>query len=100
MLVVFTLSLLCIDTGHNWSDDFALYISQTQALLEGNTKDLLKANYFAMERSYAHVGPYIYPSGFPILLVPIYLIFGLNFWVLKVYCLLFWSQVLFWFIEF
>jgi hypothetical protein len=83
------LGLFCIDSGHNWSDDFALYISQTQALLEGNTEDLLKANYFAMEHSYAHVGPYLYPSGFPILLMPIYAIFGLNFWVLKVYCLLF-----------
>jgi hypothetical protein len=88
-ILVFTLGLCCIDTGHNWSDDFALYISQTQALLEGNTKDLLKANYFAMEHSYAHVGPYLYPNGFPILLVPIYAVFGLNFWVLKVYCLLF-----------
>lgn len=88
-IFVFILGLFCIDIGHNWSDDFALYISQTQAILEGNTKDLLKANYFAMEHSYAHVGPYLYPSGFPILLLPIYAIFGLNFGVLKVYCLLF-----------
>ena len=88
-LLVLILGLCCIDSGHNWSDDFALYISQTQALLEGNTKDLLKANYFAMEHSYAHVGPYLYPNGFPILLLPVYMIFGLNFWALKVYCLLF-----------
>lgn len=88
-IFVFILGLFCIDSGHNWSDDFALYISQTQALLEGDTKNLLKANYFAMEHSYAHVGPYLYPTGFPILLLPIYAIFGLNFWVLKVYCLLF-----------
>ena len=88
-IFVFILGLFCMDTGHNWFDDFALYISQTQALLEGNTKDLLKVNYFAMEHSYAHVGPYIYPNGFPILLLPIYAVFGLNFWVLKVYCLLF-----------
>jgi hypothetical protein len=87
--LVFILGLCCIDSGHNWSDDFALYLSQTQALLEGNTTDLLRANYFAMEHSYAHVGPYLYPSGFPILLLPIYALFGLNFWALKVYCLLF-----------
>jgi hypothetical protein len=88
-LLVFLLGLCCIDSGHNWSDDFALYISQTQAILEGNTKDLLKANYFAMEHSYAHVGPYLYPNGFPILLTPIYAAFGLDLWILKVYCLLF-----------
>lgn len=88
-IFVFILGLFCIDWGHNWSDDFALYISQTQALLAGNTKELLKTNYFAMEHSYAHVGPYLYPSGFPILLMPIYAILGLNFWVLKVYCWLF-----------
>lgn len=88
-ILTLLLGLSCIDIGHNWSDDFALYLQQTQALWEGNTEDLLKANYFAMEHSYAHVGPYLYPNGFPILLLPIYLIFGLNFWVLKVYCLLF-----------
>lgn len=88
-ILVIILGLFCIDFGHNWSDDFALYISQTQAILEGNTKALFNANYFAMEHSYAHVGPYLYPSGFPILLLPIYAIFGLNFWALKIYCLLF-----------
>lgn len=87
--MVFILGLCCIDVGHNWSDDFALYVSQTQALWEGNTRDLLQANYFAMEHSYAHVGPYLYPSGFSILLLPIYAFWGLDLWVMKVYCLLF-----------
>ena len=88
-LLVFVLGFCCMDTGHNWSDDFALYLSQTQAIVEGNSSELLQANYFAMEHSYAHVGPYLYPNGFPILLLPIYAFWGLHFGLLKTYCLLF-----------
>lgn len=89
MFLAFILGLCCIDQGHNWSDDFALYVSQCQALLTGTTADLLEKNRFAMEHSYAHVGPYLYPSGFPILLAPIYSLLGLNLWAMKIYCLLF-----------
>lgn len=89
MFLTFILGLCCIDQGHDWSDDFALYISQSQALLTGTTADLLEQNRFSMDHSYVHVGPYLYPSGFPMLLLPIYATFGLNFWVMKVYCLFF-----------
>lgn len=94
MLIAFLLGFLCIDNGHNWSDDFALYIEQCQALLNGDTITLLEKNRFAMDNSYAHVGPYLYPTGFPLLLLPVYAIFGLNFWILKMYCWLFFVAAL------
>jgi len=80
------LILLCIDHGHNWGGDFALYISQTQALLSGSVHDLFEANKFAMDHSIRHIGPYLYPMGFPILLIPLYFLFGMNFWAMKVFC--------------
>ncbi|MCH2023619.1 MAG: phospholipid carrier-dependent glycosyltransferase [Saprospiraceae bacterium] len=89
LIIALILSFLCIDQGHNWSDDFALYISQCKALLNGNIYELYHTNRFSMDNSYAHTGPYLYPLGFPILLLPVYLIFGLNLYIMKVYCLLF-----------
>lgn len=87
--LTFLLGLACIDTGHNWSDDFALYLSQCQALQQGNMQELLESNSYAMEHSYGHVGPYLYPYGFPFLLWPVYQLLGMNLWAMKVYCLLF-----------
>lgn len=46
-------------------------------------------NRFAMDHAYPDTGPYLYPNGFPLLLLPVYAIFGMNLWVLKLYCWLF-----------
>ncbi|BDS10015.1 phospholipid carrier-dependent glycosyltransferase [Aureispira anguillae] len=88
-LLAFLLGLSCIDQGHNWADDFALYLEQCQALDQGTLVNLLEQNRYAMDNSYAHVGPYLYPSGFPLLLLPMYQLWGMNLWLMKVYCLLF-----------
>ncbi len=42
-----------------------------------------------MDHSSRAVGPYLYPFGFPVLLAPVYALFGMNFIVLKTYCTLF-----------
>lgn len=94
LLGAYLLGVFCIDDGHNWSDDFALYVEQCQALQTGEMEALLEKNRFAMDNSYSHVGPYLYPLGFPILLLPVYTIFGLNFWILKLYSWLFFIATL------
>ena len=83
------LILFCIDAGHDWGDDFALYIAETKAILGGSLSELYHTNRLAMEQSFWHLGPYLYPIGFPLLLTPLYLVFGVNFVAFKVYCGLF-----------
>ncbi len=100
-MLVFILGLLCIDEGHNWADDFAMYVSQCQALQEGSMQELFERNRYAMDNSYAHTGPYLYPNGFPLLLLPVYSFFGVEtqciaslLWAMKVYCWLFFVAAL------
>lgn len=86
MLIVFFLGLCCIDAGHNWGDDFAMYIEQCQAIANGTYTALIEANRFTIDNSYGHLGPYFYPNGLPILLLPIYWTLGLNLWAMKIFC--------------
>ncbi|MCP4439268.1 MAG: hypothetical protein GY810_10040 [Aureispira sp.] len=83
------LSALCIDDGHNWGGDFALYIEQSKSILAGTTQELCEANKYAMDNSRMMLGPYLYPIGLPFLLSFLYALVGLNFVVLKVVCLCF-----------
>lgn len=89
MLLTAVFMGLCIQDGHDWGDDFALYIEQTKALTSGSIFSLYATNKFAMQHSASLVGPYLYPNGFPLLLSPIYYCFGLHFIAMKVFCSLF-----------
>lgn len=80
---------LCIQPGHNWGGDFALYISQSKAILNGSLFELYEQNKFSMQHSIKEIGPYLYPNGFPLLLSPVLFFFGLNFIALKFFCALF-----------
>lgn len=99
LLLLFMLSMAAflgyyiLFSGHNWGGDFALYISQTQSIVEGNAEDILMENTYSMEYSTQmpgsnpQIGPYLYPWGFPLLLVPVYMLFGPNIFAMKVYVL-------------
>src|SRR5262249_7287802 len=82
-------SLLCVHNGHNWGDDFAQYIEQAKAINDHSLDSYLQINSNAMAHSDYTIGPYLYPNGFPLLLAPVYRLFGLNFIALKVWCALF-----------
>jgi len=69
--------------GHNWGGDFALYLSQTKAMLNGTTDELVANSKLSCELSYYRMNPDIYPAGYPIMLMPIYAIAGLNFVAFK-----------------
>ncbi|MCB2222267.1 MAG: glycosyltransferase family 39 protein [Bacteroidetes bacterium] len=84
ILIFFTL-----DNGHAPGGDFAVYIEQSKAIISGETEDLFEVNRFAMDHSDRHIGPYLYPVGFPLLLAPVTRYFGMNFVVYKLLLLLF-----------
>lgn len=79
--------VLCIvnqRSGHDWGDDFALYLRQSQALVEGNVGEVLASNrMMVQESSGSGFSPYSYPWGAPLLLAPVVALFGLDFAKLK-----------------
>ncbi|MHB1425389.1 MAG: hypothetical protein ACYC3I_19640 [Gemmataceae bacterium] len=77
--------LATLREGQEWGDDFGLYVAHARNLAEG--------------RSYADTGyvynpansvlsPRTYPPIFPLLLAPIYLVFGMNLTAMKVFVVL------------
>ncbi len=77
--------LATLRDGQEWGDDFSLYIAHARNLAEG--------------RPYADTGyvynpanpilsPRTYPPIFPLLLVPVYLIFGMNLLAMKLFVVL------------
>lgn len=78
-----------MSSGHDWGGDFALYLNQAQAIVDGNLNTLYKSNQFTVENSDRLIGPYLYPMGYPLLLSPFIAFFGINFYALKVFTNLF-----------
>ncbi len=85
ILVLLTIALpfLYISRGHNWGGDFSCYIAQAQSILSGTMKEQVEANTYLMSNSDFMHGPGSYPWGFPLLLAPIIMIFGVNYIALK-----------------
>ncbi|HEY8092323.1 MAG TPA: hypothetical protein VID93_01020, partial [Acidimicrobiales bacterium] len=78
------LCLFLLRPGHDWGDDFALYIHQAKALAQGNVHALYEQNRFTVEQSAWHTfSPYTYGWGFPLLLAPLYALFGISFTAFK-----------------
>jgi hypothetical protein len=76
--------------GHFWGDDFALYIHQAKALTDNQIDKLVQINSFAIDNSSFHTfSPTLAPWGFPFLLAPLYLIFGINIVAFKMLIALF-----------
>lgn len=64
-------------SGHWWGDDWALYIRQAQALLDGEPGRVLTENRATVELSQGPpFSPPLYPWGFPLLLAPFVAIVG------------------------
>ena len=78
-----TLSVLMLKRDLSWSDDWAGYIMQAQALLGGNMREFLAQNSFTLENSSYVFAPVTYPWGLPVLLAPVLALFGLKILALK-----------------
>src|SRR5436853_6176254 len=90
LLVSLLLACFTLTTGHVWGDDFALYIAQAQSILNHTIHTCLQENTYINEHSSRPVGPNLYPWGFPLLLVPSLLAFGLNLLAMKITGIIFW----------
>jgi 4-amino-4-deoxy-L-arabinose transferase-like glycosyltransferase len=65
--------------GHIWGDDFAMYIHHAKNIVEGRPY----ADTGYIFNPAAAVGPRMYPPVFPLLLSPIYKLYGLNLIAMK-----------------
>lgn len=72
------MSLSLFSQGHLWYDDFAGYLLQARALLNGQMAQFVAQNGLAMSLSDIPSGPAAYPWGFPLLLAPLYALGGLR----------------------
>lgn len=69
LALLLILSFLSITSGHEWGDDFALYMSQAEALGSGKINQLGEENGLMMKASDGQLGPNLYPHGYPALLL-------------------------------
>lgn len=58
----------CMDIGHEWGDDFVLYLHQSHCWIYGGMDALAISNAQCMEQSQGVMGPDLYPQGFPLLM--------------------------------
>ncbi len=78
VLISGAISFSLLTRGQSWLDDFASYIMQAKSILNGTTEDFVRRNAFTVNQSSYPPGPAAYPWGFPLLLAPVYAIFGIN----------------------
>jgi hypothetical protein len=83
--------LTSFQKGLGWGDDSSAYIHQAKSLVEGSVPQLrsMAAFRFANSTTEVMVGPPLYPWGLPILLSPVYAVFGLEVLPMKALILAF-----------
>ena len=94
-LIILSVALFNITTireGHTWGDDFCMYILHARNISEGI--DYRDTGYIYNPFS-PWIGPRIYPPVFPVLLAPVYKLFGLNLKVMKIEIIIFFALSLF-----
>ena len=70
--------------GHDYGDDFALYIRQARAITHWDIHQVVSQNEFALKYSSWHTfSQSIYPWGFPIILAPFYAAAGIDYSLFK-----------------
>ncbi len=77
------LCLLVSYPGHGWGGDFAGYLGQARALVEGSVEPYILDQLHCAAHSDLPVGPAVYGWGFPMILAPFYALFGLDLAVFK-----------------
>ena len=94
LLVSIMLGFFTLTRGHPWWDDFAGYLLQAKSILTWTMGDFIRQSSFTIENSSYPPGPVAYPWGFPLLLAPVYALFGLNPLALKLVGLFFYAVFL------
>src|SRR5262245_39242621 len=73
--------LMTLREGHDWGDDFGLYILHARNIAQGIN---YKRTGYIYNPDFVLVAPQTYPPVFPLLLSPIYKLWGLNLEAMKV----------------
>lgn len=98
LLLIIVVSMLLgagsLRRGHEWGDDFAWYILQAKSIVTGTVDEFVETSAFTNRESTTHVGPLAYPWGYPLILVPAYMIRGIHPLVLKLPSLFFYAAFL------
>lgn len=98
LLIIVILSIILgssiLTRGHHWGDDFAWYILQAKSIVDGTIDEFIETSAFTNTQSSTHVGPLAYPWGYPLILMPAYLIRGIHPLILKLPGLFFYAAFL------
>jgi hypothetical protein len=98
LFVILIISLVIgastLTRGHQWGDDFAWYILQAKSIWNGTTNEFIQQSAFTNDQSTTYVGPLAYPWGYPLLLIPSYVIKGIHPLALKLPALFFYGGFL------
>src|SRR5438552_8617447 len=84
--------LATIRPGHQWGDDFAMYIMEARNIASLHSYTDTGFIYNPARPTYA---PRAYPPGYPLVLAPVYRMFGLSFTPMKVEIILMFVGALF-----
>mgnify|MGYP000240499804 CR=1 FL=1 len=79
VLTIGVFYLLTIRQGHNWGDDFSMYIQHALNITHGERYNATSYLYYP-----PYIGPDSYPPVFPLFLTPVVWLFGVNFTAMKV----------------
>ncbi|MEO6883978.1 MAG: hypothetical protein ABI199_08135 [Bacteroidia bacterium] len=85
-LLCLPLFFINIKSSHDWGDDFAQYIHQAKNIAQGISQ--IQTGYI-YNPHYPLLGPPSLPVGFPLLLAPVYAVFGNNIACFDVYITVF-----------
>ncbi len=94
ILAAIALSFAMLTRGHPWWDDFASYVMQARAILNGDMGEFVRRNAFTVQNSSYPPGPVAYPWGYPLLLAPVVAIFGIHALALKLVGIAFYALFL------
>ena len=70
ILLSFAIGSSVLTRGHEWGDDWASYVMQSQSILNGKTSEFVERNTFTIFESSFQIGPVAYPWGYPLILTP------------------------------
>jgi 4-amino-4-deoxy-L-arabinose transferase-like glycosyltransferase len=89
--VVGGIHLATLRDGQEWGDDFSLYVAHARNIAEGRP---YADTGYVYNSADAVLSPRTYPPVFPLLLVPVYLLFGMNLLAMKVFVVLLFMALL------
>jgi 4-amino-4-deoxy-L-arabinose transferase-like glycosyltransferase len=79
------LHLATLRPGHEWGDDFSLYVAHARNLAEGRP---YADTGYVYNPHFPSLSPRTYPPGFPLLLAPVYRICGMDLQAMKAFVVL------------